>query len=75
MTPPTRDDRVSDLQGEVYELQRRLRQTEVHAHQHGQMVEQQASAGMAAVYQQEEAMRQQFEEWGAGSEQRDHLVA
>ena len=33
VTPYTRDDRVSDLQGQVYELQRRLRQIEVHAHQ------------------------------------------
>ena len=48
-------------------MQRRLRHTEMHAHQHGQMVEQQASEGMAAVYHQEEAMNQRFEEWGQGA--------
>ena len=31
VTPQTRDDRVSDLRGEVYELQRRLRLTEANA--------------------------------------------
>ena len=67
VTPQTNNDRVSDLQGEVFELQRRLRHTEMHAHQHGQMVEQQASEGMAAVYLQEEVMRQRFEEWGRGA--------
>ena len=67
MSPLTNDDRVSDLQGEVFELQRRLRQTEVHAQQHGQWVEQQATEGMAAVHYQEEAMRHQFEQWGQGA--------
>ena len=67
VTPHTHDDRVSHLHGEVYELQRQLRQAEVRAHQHGQRVEQQATAGMAMIYRQEEQMRQQFEEWGHGA--------
>ena len=69
MPPPSRDGRASDLQGQVYELQRRLRQTEVLAQEHGQHVQQQASAGMSAVYHQEEAMRQQFEARGHGANQ------
>ena len=67
MAPITYADRISDLQGEVFELSRRLRHTEAHAYQHEHMVEQQASESMAAVYTQEQAMRQSFEAWGQGA--------
>ena len=59
VAPPSQDDRVSDLQGQAMELQRRLRQAETYAHEHGQWVEQQAAASMIAVVHQEETMRQQ----------------
>ena len=49
VAPITYADRISDLQGEVFELSRRLRHTEAHAYQHEHMVEQQASESMAAV--------------------------
>ena len=44
-----------------------MRNTEAHAYQHGQLVEQQASEGIAAVYLQEELMKQRFEAWGQGA--------
>ena len=65
---PTYDDRVSGLQGEVHELTRRLRRTESQAALYGQKIEQQASEGIAAVYLQEELMKQKFDEWGAWSQ-------
>ena len=67
LPPQVHDDRVSDLQGQVYELQRKLRLTETQAQEHGKLVELQASASIVAVRQQEEAMRQQFDQWGSGA--------
>ena len=69
VAPSSQSDRVSELQGQMFELQRRLRNTEVMAQEHGLRVEQQASAGMSAVYHQEEAMKQQLESWGLGANQ------
>ena len=67
VSPPILNDRVSGLQGEVFELNRRLRNAEAQAHQHGHRLEQQAAESITAVYQQEELMKQRFEAWGQGA--------
>ena len=68
-SPRTQRDRVSDLQGQVHELTRRLRHTENQAQAHGRMVEEQANAEMMAVLRQEYPMRAQYGAWGHGAQE------
>ena len=67
MAPQTSNDRVSDLQGQVLELRRQLRQTESQAQAHGRLVEEHANAEMMAELRQEYQLRQQYGVWGAGA--------
>ena len=67
VTPRSPDDQVSELQGELLEMKRRLRVTEQYAQQHEQVVEYHAATAMTNARYEEEAMKQQFQEWGRGA--------